>query len=176
LVPPLQKPTQTLTDTSGKPWSFAADGDTKATLLYFGYTHCPDVCPTTMADIHQALEHVSPAVRANTQVVFVTVDPDHDPLSRIRTWLNDFDPSFIGLRGKTYADIVAMSNTVDAGVSDTPPTVLPNGTVDVEHGSQLIGLTPHGGAPVFWIPAVTGPTLQSQLEHDIPLLTKGVGG
>ena len=76
IAPALARPAAALTtalvDTSDKPFAL---GTGKTTLVYFGYTHCPDLCPTTMADVHQALEHVSPAVRAETQVVFVTVDP-----------------------------------------------------------------------------------------------------
>lgn len=176
LRPALPRPATTLTDTSGAPFSLAKQG--KATLVYFGYTHCPDVCPTTMADVSQALKHLSPSVHAQVQVVFVTVDPDHDPASRIRSWLDNFDPSFIGLRGP-YSDILAMGVPIDAGVAATPPVTV-NGKTIVDHGSQLIGLTPAGGAPVFWVPSVDGsyqgPSLQAQLEHDIPLLEKGVGG
>ena len=64
-------PTFTLTDTEGRPFAFAAHARGKLTYLYFGYTHCPDVCPLTMATIAAALRTVSPAVRAKVQVVFV---------------------------------------------------------------------------------------------------------
>ena len=177
LAPPLPRPSTTLTDTSGAAYSLTKQGAGKATLVYFGYTHCPDVCPTTMADVSQVLRHLSATERADVQVVFVTVDPEHDPESRIRSWLDDFDPSFVGLTGP-YADILAMGDTLDAGVPAKPPVTV-NGKTVVQHGSQLIGLTPTGGASVFWIPSVDGsyqgPSLQKQLEHDIPLLEKGVG-
>lgn len=177
LTPSLPRPVTTLTDTSGHPWSLAKQGTGKATLVYFGYTHCPDVCPTTMADVQVALSHLNDDVRSKVQVVFVTVDPAHDPTTRIRTWLDNFDPSFIGLTGP-YSDILSMGSTLLAGLSAKPPVTVDGKTV-VTHGSQLVGLTATGGAPVFWAPSVEGsspgPGLQKQLEHDIPLLEKGVG-
>ena len=102
LDPPLPRPSFTLTDTSGKPFSFSSTAK-HPTLLYFGYTHCPDVCPTTMADIAQAVSDVPAAVRAKTQVVFVTTDVKHDTGPVIATWLRHFDTAlpnrFIGLTG-----------------------------------------------------------------------------
>jgi protein SCO1 len=102
LQPPLPRPSFTLTDTSGKPFSFSQTAG-RPTLLYFGYTHCPDVCPTTMADIAQAVAGVPAAVRAKTDVVFVTTDVKHDTGPVIAAWLRHFDTAlpnrFIGLTG-----------------------------------------------------------------------------
>ena len=78
LNPPQPRPAFTLTDTSGQPFSFATATAGKPTFLYFGYTHCPDVCPTTMADIGIALKTVPAAIRAKTEVVFVTTDVTED--------------------------------------------------------------------------------------------------
>jgi protein SCO1 len=103
LVPPLPRPAFTLTDTSGKPFSFGTLTEGKPTLLYFGYTRCPDVCPTTMLDIHDALEQVAPTVRDKVQVVFVSTDVKHDTSVVIASWLRNFDAGlpnrFIGLSG-----------------------------------------------------------------------------
>jgi protein SCO1/2 len=68
-------------------------------LLFFGYTSCPDVCPTTLAELNQALEKISEADVARVQVVFVTVDPDRDTPEQIQTYVNHFNSSFIGLSG-----------------------------------------------------------------------------
>ena len=68
---PYEKPDLVLTDTTGKKYDLRAETKGRPTLVYFGYTHCPDVCPTTMADIAQAVAGVPAAVRAKTDVVFV---------------------------------------------------------------------------------------------------------
>jgi protein SCO1/2 len=75
----------------------------KVILLYFGYASCPDVCPTTMAEIKQALDRLSPQNLENVQVVFVTVDPKRDTPERIQEYVNHFNPAFIGLSGSEDA-------------------------------------------------------------------------
>lgn len=70
----------------------------KVVLLFFGYTSCPDVCPTTMAELKQALEKVG-AKADQVQVVYVTVDPQRDTPQRVQEYVNHFDPKFIGLSG-----------------------------------------------------------------------------
>lgn len=70
----------------------------KVVLLFFGYTSCPDVCPTTMAELKQALEKVG-AKADQVQVVYVTVDPQRDTPERVQEYVNHFNPDFIGLSG-----------------------------------------------------------------------------
>lgn len=70
----------------------------KLVMLFFGYTSCPDVCPTTLAELKQALEKLGD--RADqVQVLFVTVDPQRDTPERLQEYVNHFNPSFIGLSG-----------------------------------------------------------------------------
>lgn len=70
----------------------------KVVMLFFGYTSCPDVCPTTMAELKQALEEVGP--KANqVQVLYVTVDPERDTPQRVQEYVDHFNPDFIGLSG-----------------------------------------------------------------------------
>ncbi len=110
LTPPQPRPAFTLTDTAGQPYSFATATAGKPTFLYFGYTHCPDVCPTTMADIGIALKSVPADLRAQVQVVFVTTDVAADTGPVIAQWLSVFQTGlpnpFIGLYG-TQAQIDA---------------------------------------------------------------------
>lgn len=89
----------TLTATDGEPYRFAERTEGRLTVVFFGYTHCPDICPVTMANLGAALDRVPPAVQEQVEVVFVTTDPARDSLARIRSWLDRFDPSFVGLRG-----------------------------------------------------------------------------
>lgn len=68
-------------------------------LLFFGYTSCPDVCPTTLAELNQALENLNESDAGRVQVVFITVDPERDTPERTQTYVNHFNSSFIGLSG-----------------------------------------------------------------------------
>jgi protein SCO1 len=103
LEDPYQKPSFTLTDQTGAPYDFAARTAAGPTLLFFGYTNCPDVCPTTMADVTLALRGVDAAVAERTNVVFVTTDPARDTPEVLGEYLGQFDAdlptSFVGLTG-----------------------------------------------------------------------------
>jgi protein SCO1/2 len=68
-------------------------------LLFFGYTSCPDVCPTTMAELKQALEELDENDANQVQVLFVTVDPERDTPERVQEYVNHFNSDFIGLSG-----------------------------------------------------------------------------
>jgi protein SCO1/2 len=98
-TPPFPKPDFTLTATDGRPYQFRSATDGYITLLFFGYTHCPDVCPTHMADIAAVLHELDPAVAKQVKVVFVTTDPERDTSERLRQWLGQLDTNFVGLRG-----------------------------------------------------------------------------
>ena len=103
LAEPYRRPSFTLTDTSGASYDFKAATAGKPTLLFFGYTNCPDVCPTTMADIAVALRGLDAALVQQLQVVFVTTDPARDTPAVLRAWLDRFDADlphpWIGLTG-----------------------------------------------------------------------------
>ncbi len=103
LADPYQKPQFTLTDQTGTAYDFAAATADGPTLLFFGYTNCPDVCPTTMADVSIALQTVDPAVAARTNVVFVTTDPARDTPAVLGEYLDRFGtgpaPAIVGLTG-----------------------------------------------------------------------------
>ncbi len=100
---PYQRPSFTLTDGTGAEYDFAAATAGKPTLLFFGYTNCPDICPTTMADVALALRDVDPALAAQVQVVFVTTDPEFDTPQVLGEYLDRFDADlptqFTGLTG-----------------------------------------------------------------------------
>jgi protein SCO1/2 len=103
LDPPYERPSFTLTDASGAAYDFTTATKGRPTLLFFGYTHCPDVCPTTMADIAVALRDLDPAVAAQVQMVFVTTNPERDTPQVLGEYLHRFDADlptpFIGLTG-----------------------------------------------------------------------------
>src|SRR5713101_108846 len=97
VTPPLPKPTFTLTDTSGAPFDFWLETQGYVTLLFFGYTHCPDECPLHMANIAASFHKMPTEVRDQVKVVFVTTDPTRDSATVLRAWLDHFDKRFIGL-------------------------------------------------------------------------------
>ncbi len=68
-------------------------------VIFFGYAHCPDVCPTTLSDMAQALQQLPPDVAARVQVLFVTVDPERDTPETLKAYVPYFHPGFLGLHG-----------------------------------------------------------------------------
>ena len=74
----------------------------KAVVLFFGFTHCPDVCPTTLADVAQAVTQLGPDSQ-RVQVLFVTVDPERDTREALAKYVTAFDPGFLGLYGDEAA-------------------------------------------------------------------------
>ena len=139
-------------------------------LLYFGYTHCPDVCPTTMADLGIALRQLPSLTQAHTQVVFVTSDPARDTTAVMKTWLANFDSGlllpFVGLTASIkQIDSVAKS----VGVPLSPPVVAKNGSVSVEHGAQTLAFV-DGKASVLWLAGTTS----ADYAHDIGRLVDQV--
>ncbi len=99
VVPVVPAPALELTDQDGRPFDLASLRGTPA-LVVFGYTHCPDVCPTTLADLRDAVKRSPVPVR----VVFVTVDPARDDAAAMKQYLSYYDAGFIGLTG-TPAEI-----------------------------------------------------------------------
>ncbi len=145
LTPPQAKPDFVLTDTQGRPFDFRAETRGVATLLYFGYTNCPDVCPTHMANIAAALRRLPVADQARVRVVFVTTDPARDTAARLRGWLNNFDRRFVGLSGP--ADSV---NAIQRRLGLPPATMEmidakasgPRATYGMGHAAEVLAFTP----------------------------------
>ncbi|WP_258170408.1 SCO family protein [Burkholderia multivorans] len=81
----------------------------KVVVMVFGYTHCPDVCPTTLAELSQALQQLGPAKAQRIQVLFVTLDPARDTPSIVAQYASAFDPSFRALRPTDNAQLEKMA-------------------------------------------------------------------
>src|ERR1700730_3211528 len=86
VTPPLPKPRFVLTDTSGTPYDFWEKTQGVITLLFFGYTNCPDQCPMHMMNIGSALKRLPPGLADQVKLVFVTTDPERDTPAAIRQW------------------------------------------------------------------------------------------
>jgi len=146
---PFARPAFTLTDTDGTTYDFLAETSGELTLLFFGYTNCPDVCPTTMANVAVALRNVDQALAEEVNVVFVTTDPSRDDAATLASYLERFDADlpveFVGLTGDLAAVEAAQ---LAAGVpvaednGETHSTLLLFGRDDLARVAFLAGSVP----------------------------------
>lgn len=143
---PYDMPDVTLTATNGRDFNLISDTAYPVTLVFYGYTHCPDVCPLVMSDVASALSHLPDEVRGDTQMVFITTDPARDTPEVLRDYLDRFDGEFVGLTGD-LALIVRAAD--DMGVAIEGKKKLPSGGYDVGHGAQVIAFR-GDRAPVLW--------------------------
>jgi protein SCO1 len=162
-VQPHPRPSFVLTDQHGKRYDFAARTKGKTTFLFFGYTHCPDICPTTMADIAAALRAQPPKLRDAVQVVFVTTDPKRDTPKALAAWLANFDPDlttkFVGLTGP-QSEVDTAQRSAGVQVAED------NGQT---HSAQLLLYGPDDVSRVFYL---AGSTVDD-IAHDLPLVMRG---
>ena len=150
-----------LTDDGGKA-ATAADFKGKVTLLYFGYTHCPDVCPLTLAHLHAVMEKLGKQADA-VRILFVTVDPARDTPAVLHDYVRAFDPHALGLTGPPRA-IEALVKRYRASFSREPAQG--DGSYEVSHSSAIYIFDRAGKARLLATPADT----QDQLVHDLRLL------
>ncbi|AGS70570.1 SCO family protein [Streptomyces collinus] len=164
---PFTKPALVLTDTHGKKFDLRAETKGHPTLLYFGYTHCPDICPTTMSNIAVAEKALPKAQRDKLRVVFVTTDPGRDTPAGLGKWLKGIDPGFIGLTGD-FSTIQAGARAV--GISVEPTTKDKNGKLVSVHGTQVIAFSPKtdGGYVLYGEDATV-----DDYTKDLPKLVEG---
>jgi protein SCO1/2 len=150
-----------LTDDHGKPVT-GADYRGKVVLLYFGYTHCPDVCPLTLAQLHAVLQRVGPTADG-ARILFVSVDPARDTPPIMHAYVNAFDKRAVGLTGTPRA-IEALSKRYRSAFTREPDQG--NGQYEVSHSSAIYLFDRQGRARLLATPA----TAQSDLVHDLYLL------
>jgi protein SCO1/2 len=163
LPEPFPAPDFTLRDTEGGEFRFRHETAGYLTLLFFGYTHCPDICPVHMANLAAVLGDLLYEDRGRVKVVFVTTDPERDTPATVREWLDLFDRSFIGLIGDREA-----VNEIQASFG-LPPAVrqeTPEGEPLVGHASQVVAITSDGLVRVFYPHGVR----QADWSHDLPRL------
>jgi protein SCO1/2 len=145
LVPPHAKADFTLDDTQGKPFHFVRDTHDAVTLLYFGYTNCPDVCPTHLTNIAAALKKLSPEDQSRVRLVFVTTDPNRDTPERLRGWLDNFDKRFIGLRGglDSVNAIASRFGLPPSTIEMMDPSAAgPQAMYGMGHAAQVLAFSP----------------------------------
>ncbi len=165
VTPPLEKPRFVLTDTSGARFDFWNRTQGSVTLLFFGYTYCPDQCPMHMANIGVALKKLPSAVAGQVKLVFVTTDPARDTPLALRRWLDHFDKLFVGLTG-TDAALVTVQRA--AGVPVAERTEPGNSAYSVAHANFVVAYTKDNLAHVIY----PGGVSKDDWVHDLPLLVK----
>ncbi|AXK37458.1 SCO family protein [Streptomyces armeniacus] len=164
---PFAKPDVTLTDTRGEKYHLAEETKKRPTLLYFGYTHCPDVCPLTMSNIAIAKSRLPQADQDRLRVVFITSDPERDTPERLRKWLRGQDPDFVGLTG-SFDTIQKAARSVGVGIVE--PAKDKKGNVVSAHGKSVLAFSPKDGkAHVIYGEEAT----VKDYTRDLPTLIKG---
>lgn len=111
-------------------------------FLFFGYTHCPDVCPNTLAVMAQVKKRVDATHAATpSQYVFVSLDPERDTPAVLKQYVHYFDPAFIGA---TDSEAYLKSITMQLGVAYFKSKPADNGKYDVDHSTSIMLIDPQG--------------------------------
>jgi len=159
-------PKLTLTDHNGEPVQVDQLGG-KWTLLFFGYTFCPDICPATLAELRQLRGQLPPQLRDQLRPVLVSVDPERDTPEQLKQYLGFFGEGFIGLTG-SLDDIQTLANGV--GIPFIPgDSSRENYTVD--HSGNLVIIGPDGRQHGF----IRAPLKVQELSQQLPVLLNRKG-
>ncbi len=132
----------TLTDHNGRDFT-RAQLKGQWTLMFFGYTSCPDVCPTTMASIRQfanLLKEADAKAADKLQVVFVSVDPMRDTPDKLGTYVHYFDEHYVGATSE-YMSIFTLAQQLNIAFGYLPSK---DGTYDVSHSGEIALINPEG--------------------------------
>lgn len=149
-----------LTDHNGQPRSIA-DFRGKVVMLFFGFTHCPDVCPTTMADMARVIDRLGPASQ-RVQGLFVTVDPERDTPQVLAKYVTAFHPSFLGLYGNPDAT-AALAKEFKFFHEAQPAD--DQGHYAVMHGSAIYVYDPRGRLHLLMGPERTVDTMTTDIAR-----------
>jgi protein SCO1/2 len=162
--PPFTVSSQALVDTDGAAYSLTDDTDKRLTLVFFGYTNCPDICGRVLGNLSSALTRLDEGDLEQVEVVFVTTDPERDTGEVVRRYLDSYDPSFVGVTGD-LGDIERVAASVAVGMGEK----LPSGGYEVDsHTTTVTGVDVGDEAPVFW----SQETSPSEFAEDIHALLR----
>ena len=137
----------------------------RVVLIFFGYTSCPDVCPTTLAELNLALEKLGEDRSAQVEVLFVTVDPQRDTPERVQEYVNHFNPKFIGLSG-TEIELAEIWNNFGVFRQNVESSSATSYLVD--HTARVTMIDQQGNLRVSF--AFDTPV--DDIVHDLKLLLK----
>ena len=162
---PVEKVDFTLTDQNGRPFHFLEQTQGKVTLLFFGYTHCPDICPGTMGALTVAMRSLPEDVTDRIAVVFVTVDPARDTPEALTEWIANFDTSYTALSGNQNT-IVRVQESF--GVKPATREDYGGGQYGMNHAAYVLAFTTDGYAHAIY---PFGMTVE-RFAHDLPILVE----
>ena len=159
-------PDVALVDTASQPFNPSSDAAAPVTLVFFGYTNCPDLCGDTLANTASAIRKLDDATQAAVQMVFVTVDPERDTPEVMGHYLDRFGfPSYVGLTGE-LSEIETAAADLRIGLDKHRR--LPDGGYEVPHSVEVLGFGADHLAHVFW----SDGTPTADFAHDIAVLAK----
>ena len=157
-------PDVTMTNQDGQPVT-VNELKGKWSLLFFGYTFCPDICPTTLAQLRQIKSELPKDAVDKLQIVLVSVDPNRDNPAQLKQYLSYFDPQFVGLAPKSIDELQKVANAVSIPFIPAD-TNKPNYTVD--HSGNLAVLGPDGTQRGF----IRAPLNNAKLVAQLPVMLK----
>jgi len=164
-------PNFTMLATTGDMVSLKDYQGEKVVLLYFGYTYCPDVCPTTLADVTQALESLG-SQSDSVEVIFITVDPERDSMAIMNDYVSHFHPSTIGLVPETAEDTLAVATQY--GIYYQKRDVGSNaGSYLMDHTATLTLIDPQGDIRAIYPFGTTSEEIAEDLSY---VLSRNQGG
>ena len=151
-----------LTSADGKPYTLASFAD-KAVLVFFGYTQCPDVCPTTLAELSQVMKLLGDKAD-RLQVVMITVDPERDTPEVLKAYVTSFDPRFLGLSG-TPEQIKRAASSFKAYYAKAAAA---NGGYAMDHTASFYLIDPKGESRVL----LNNNAGAEAIAHDVRLVLR----
>lgn len=172
---PWDAPATKLVDTEGEAWALT-EAEKPLTLLFFGYTNCPDICSQEMADITSALARLDDGQREQVDVVFVTTDPERDDAAALTRYLGAFDDSFVGLTG-TVEDVRSVATAMYVHAEPIPGKDAGQGSADTEalekagkdylvaHDDHTFAMNADHEVIALWNRDITSQQLAEDISH-----------
>jgi protein SCO1/2 len=136
-----------LTDHRGQPFG-SEDLTGKWSLLFFGFTHCPDICPTTMAAAAKMYKGLEPEEKEQLQIILVSLDPERDTTEKLLQYVPYFNPDFIGATGNQYV-LLKLATELNVAFSKV---ALEGDDYTIDHGANMILVNPYGHYHGFFKP------------------------
>ena len=160
LEPPMAVPDFELASAGGRVAKRDLEG--RLVVLVFGFTHCPAICPTTLARLARAMEELGPEAE-EVRVVMITVDPERDTPQRMEEYATAFDPGFLGLTGSAeeIAEVAAAYGIFHARSADPEA----DGGYQVDHTTTITVLDRDGRARLLWAFGTEARDMASDLRH-----------
>lgn len=166
IMPPVSMPEAILLDEEGEEFNLQEETEGYVTLLYVGYTHCPDICPTHLHEIDVALKQMDPDVASKVKVIMATADPERDTPEQLKQYLESFNEDFIGLTGPRE---LMDQFQIALNLQPATRTDLGGGNYAVNHAAYVMAFTPEDNMAYLVYPSGMG--MQEWL-NDLPQLVE----